>query len=330
MNPRQLVATWRTNWRKVLAHGRKLRARADALGWREALRVSVINALRTQAETVPLASYRTGHYFQEVVSHKVETARAQRRAREAEALSMHDASNIDQIYPLVFHHGDRLIRYTRLPATRQSRGLIVFFHGFNAWFHTGPLRPFEQFDLLAPWDTFGWKRQGSWFWGEKGNGFVAEMVQALIRREWPDSNQPLFCMGSSMGGYGALYHGITLGCRGIYVMAPQVDLKAKIEDYGLESRANPYGFLRGESLDSVPDLCAIADEQATLPPLFLIQDLYDPVNEFPRHAERLLACYHRKRAWYGLRVHPGARHDGDGSQAEAELFFSLVLDRQSG
>ncbi|MEO5347677.1 MAG: hypothetical protein H7834_15060 [Magnetococcus sp. YQC-9] len=317
------------NRHDLLTNWRKLSSRAQEMGWKEAVRLSLMNALQTRAEAVPLASCRTSHYFQDHLADSADAGRAQRRAREADALSLHDASNIDKIYPLVFHHGNRLIRYTRLPANKTSKGLIVFFHGFNAWFHTGPLRPFNHFDLLAPWDTFGWKRQGSWFWGEKGVGFVADMIQALIRQEWSGpEQQPLFCMGSSMGGFGALYHGITLdGCRGIYVMAPQIDLKAKIEDYALNNRANPYAFLSGERIDSVPDLLALADARTMLPPLYLIQDLYDPVNEFSLHANRLLDCYHRKRAWYGLRIHPGARHDGDGSQAEAELFFSLILDQ---
>ncbi|MBF0295858.1 MAG: hypothetical protein HQL96_11765 [Magnetococcales bacterium] len=315
------------NWRAIPEKWRLLATRADAMGWREALRVSLMNALRTPADVVPLANCNTKNYF----PRKSQEDRAQqknlRRAREDAALSLHDASNIDRIYPLVFHHGERLIRYARIPARKESKGLVVFFHGFNSWFHTGPLQPFEHFDLLAPWDTFGWKRQGSWFWGEKGNGFVAEMIQALIREHHPDPAVPLFCMGSSMGGFGALWHGISLGCRAIYAMAPQVDLAAKIADYGSDNRNNPYGFLQGASTDSLPDLLGLAAERETLPPLFLIQNLYDPVNEFSGHAYRLLEVYHRKRAWYGLRVHPGILHEGDGSQAEAELFFSIVLDR---
>lgn len=315
MNRHHLLDAWR-----------KLSGRARQSGWREALRVSAMHALQTQADTVPLARCNTSRFFASSVQDQRASQKEARRTREAEAFSLHSASNIDKIYPLVFHHGERLMRYARIPALRESRGLVVFFHGFNSWFHTGPLRPFDHFDLLAPWDTFGWKRQGSWFWGERGRDFVAEMVQALIRQEHADPGQPLFCMGSSMGGFGALYHGIELGCRAIYVMAPQVDLKAKIADYAAQPR-NPYSFLQGEDPEALPDLFRLAEAQGSLPPLFLIQNLYDPVNEFSGHAYRLLDVYHRKRAWYGLRIHPGVHHEGDGSQAEAELFFALVLDQ---
>ncbi|MBF0340961.1 MAG: hypothetical protein HQL95_08385 [Magnetococcales bacterium] len=317
------------NWRQGVEIWRKLSGRARQTGWREALRISAMHALQKHSETVPLARCDTRNYFMDQLPEERASLKEARRTREAEAFSLHSASNIDKIYPLVFHHGNRLMRYTRIPGQRASKGLVIFFHGFNSWFHTGPLRPFEEFDLLAPWDTFGWKRQGSWFWGEKGEGFVADMVQALIRQEHTDPAQPLFCMGSSMGGFGALYHGITLGCRGIYAMAPQVDLKAKILDYDPASRGNPYGYLQGEDPEALPDLFRLADAREKLPPLFLIQNLYDPVNEFSRHAYKLLDVYHRKRAWYGLRVHPGVHHDGDGSQAEAELFFSLVLQKFS-
>lgn len=132
-----------------------------------------------------------------------------------------------------------------------------------------------------------------------------------------------------MGGFASLYHGIKYRCNGLYVTAPQIDLRAKIIEYGIDNRDNPYGYLQGESLDSVPDLLAMAEEQESVPPLSLVQNQYDPVNPFVSHGFRLFEIYNRKHGWYGFRVYPDIRHGGDGSQSEAALFFTRILDKSA-
>lgn len=238
---------------------------------------------------------------------------------------MFEASRVEETYPEAFRWRDRVLRHAFLPATGTPRGLVVLFHGHNAFLHLGPVRPWADFDVLAPWDTFGWRRQGSWFWGERGDDFVARLLKDLIaERRRP--GLPWFCLGSSMGGFGALWHGIGGGADGIYAMCPQVDLARKIDDFGGDDAGNPYAFLRGPA-GGPPDLFALAEAEETLPPLFLVQNQFDHVNPFAEHAFRLLDIYNRKRAWYGARVLPSIGHGGDGRQDEAALFFSLVIDR---
>jgi hypothetical protein len=254
--------------------------------------------------------------------------RARQKKQMRTTSMLYDASHVEDTYPLVFKWNSHLIRYAYLPATQQSKGLVVLFHGHNAYLHLGPIISWQHFDILAPWDTFGWHRQGSWFWGEKGENFVEQMVCELINNHRKQVlDRPWYCMGGSMGGFGALYHGIKYHCDGLYVMAPQVDLKAKVIDYGRDNRDNPYGYLQGEKLDTVPDLFSITEAQEELPPLFLVQNQYDPVNRFAGHAFRLLEIYNRKNAWYGVRVYPAIGHGGDGSQREAGLFFSMIVDK---
>jgi hypothetical protein len=312
MNRRDLPAIWTRFMRKV-----------REVGVKEALRQAGLRVLLRPTDGLPLARANSAGLF----SIETDAIHAEEKERIRTTSLLYDASHVEATYPEVFSWRDRFMRYAFLPATGDSRGLVVLFHGHNAFLHLGPVGPLAQFDLLAPWDTFGWRRQGSWFWGEKGDDFVAEMVRALIRKQRTQAPvKPWFCMGSSMGGFGALYHGIKDRSDGIYVMCPQVDLIAKIEDYGGDAEANPYAYLCGKDQDSIPDLIELARNQDVLPPLYLIQNQYDHVNPFAEHAFKLLEVYNAKRAWYGLRVHPAIGHGGDGKQEEAELFFSLILD----
>jgi pimeloyl-ACP methyl ester carboxylesterase len=301
--------------------------KAREVGVREAIRLGIDRLSRNPgppAVVFPLMS------ADQTTLLAVNTAeiRAQEKQMTRRSSLLVDASQVESTYPDVFRSSDRIMRYRFLPAQKQSRGLVVLFHGHNAYLHAGPMAAWTHFDVLAPWDTFGWNRQGSWFWGEQGNNFVERIVQELIieyRSKLP--GQPWFCMGASMGGFGALYHGLKYGCNGIYVMAPQVDLRAKVIDYGRDNRTNPYGYLQGETLETVPDLLGLAEQQETLPPLFLTQRQYDPVNFFADHGFRLLDVYNRKHAWYGVRVHPAIGHGADGSQPEAEFFFLMILEK---
>ncbi|MBN2503050.1 MAG: alpha/beta hydrolase [Anaerolineales bacterium] len=316
-------ARWKSYTQKVRSARSFFLQKAAEEGWQKALRIAVIRALQPSGE-VPLERADR--------SAILTLSPAEIRAREKQQMRatalVFDASQVQSTYPNVFEWEDRILRYAFLPARKESQGLVVLFHGHNAFLHMGPMRAWEQFDVLAPWDTFGWNRNGSWFWGEKGDNFVEHLIQDLINLHRQDNQgQPWFTLGGSMGGFGALYHGIKYGCDGIYAMAPQVDLKAKVRDYGEQNTNNPYAYLQGESIETVPDLCALAEEQETLPPLFLVQHQYDSVNLFSEHGFRLLDVYNRKQAWYGVRVLPAIGHGGDGSQREAELFFAMILEK---
>lgn len=234
-----------------------------------------------------------------------------------------DLSNLEATYPLVHEKNGRILRYSFTPADAAAKGLVVLFHGWGGEFSSG-LRPkgWEEYDLLAPWDTYGHNRRDSWFWGEKGDNFVEQLVQDLIRnyRE-KKPNLPWFCSGQSMGGFGALYHGIKFHADGLYVQMPQVDLRLKIKEYGKDNVDNPYGYLQGTETHILPDLLGTADEQDFLPPLFLIQNQFDAVNPFAKHGGKLIEIYNRKKNWYGLRIYPAIGHSHDGSPEEASYFF---------
>lgn len=294
-------------------------------GWRGAVRETLRRSVLDPDELLPLKRINSKGLFTVDVT---AIHAAERESIRVSSLLL-DSSRVQDSYPNQFQYKDKVLRYSLFPATGTSRGLVVLFHGHNSFLHLGPTCPWKDFDLLAPWDCFGWQRQGSWFWGEKGIPFVEEIVQMLIRKVLDETgNQKWFCMGASMGGFASLWHGIKFGCAGMYVICPQVDLAAKSTDLEADGVNNPYRHLsRDGDPETFPNPLVIADMSPSLPPLYLIQNLYDHINPFSQHAWKLLEIYNRRHGWYGLRIHPSTGHGGDGKQEEAAIFFSMILDR---
>lgn len=86
--------------------------------------------------------------------------------------------------------------------------------------------------VVQPWDNFGFNRQGCWWLGEGGDFFMPSLLDALIedvRRQFPNSTSIHTC-GRSMGGFGALFHGLRLSAKSVYAEIPQVMLYEKYKD----------------------------------------------------------------------------------------------------
>ncbi len=256
--------------------------------------------------------------------------RGSKRSRGQEMGGMFsDSSNLEASYPLVHEFEGQFLRYSFAKASGEAKGLVILFHGWGGEYSSG-LRPkgWEEFDVVAPWDTFGHNRRGSWFWGVRGDDIVARGIESLVlsKRE-ENQSLPLFCYGGSMGGFGAIYHAIRLNADGVYAMMPQVDIGLKIKEYSADGFDNPYGFLQGGGEENIPDLVSLAANETSLPPLFLIQNQYDAVNPFAEHGFKLIEIYNQKQGWYGLRVYPAIGHCHDGSPEEASYFFKLITER---
>jgi hypothetical protein len=291
----------------------------SSFGFREGFRRTIYRK-KKKSSIAPLANI--DHFF--LLNNQQASVEDEERKRLKASTYLFNASISEQQYPEALNHAGKYLRYAYIPAIEKAIGTVLVFHGHGG---NAPPNPVSDFNILAPWDTFGYRRQGSWFWGEHGVNFVDQMITSLreiILADMP--GLPWFTYGNSMGGFGALWHGIKYGCDGIYVSAPQVDLKKKIEDY--LGKGSAYEYLQGDQTSEFPNLYEIAQTKSELPPLFLVQSQYDAVNAFGTHAYPLVNIYLDKKAWLGLRVYPGVGHKShDGSFDEALIFFRLIVSK---
>lgn len=238
----------------------------------------------------------------------------------------------ETLFPRVFEDNGLVMRYSFFPALNQSKGLIVIFHGYLG-FEIDQIRySWKDFDLLLPLDNFGWKNLGAWFWGTHGHNSVETLTQKLIQKIRGDRKSPAwFCMGTSMGAFAALYHGIKYAADGVYVAIPIIDLKRKIRDYRSRNIQTSYTEVAAGTdleLKNVPDIYQEAQKAKDLPPLYLVQNQYDRSNPFGKDTLPLLSIYEEKKGWLGLRVHPAIGHQGhDGGFDEAQYFFNLITSK---
>ncbi|MES2308637.1 MAG: hypothetical protein V4507_07225 [Verrucomicrobiota bacterium] len=247
------------------------------------------------------------------------------------SISKIEEEKVSRLYKQSLDVNGRRIHYTFIPAIHESRGLVVIFHPWNGYGYTDHIKALGCYDVLAPFDNFGPNRWSCGFWGLNGDPFLVEPIQSLIQKFLKERKYThWFTMGGSVGGFGALYHGILGGCDGMYIMTPQIDIRAmSVQDLKkgyVDDIYTPMLSSQDPAFD--PDLFALAREQETLPPLYLIQALYDTINPFEQHAYRLQEIYHEKRGWYGLRLLPAIGHRADGSQEEAEYLFLLIQKKK--
>ena len=139
------------------------------LGVTEATRQAALRLLLRPTDMVPFARANPAGLF----ATDTDEIHAEERRRIRAGSLLTDASQVEATYPEVFEIDGRFMRYAFLPAAEEPRGLVVLFHGHDAYLHLGPVRPWRRFNVLAPWDTFGWRRRGSWFWGEGSTLFVS-------------------------------------------------------------------------------------------------------------------------------------------------------------
>lgn len=112
---------------------------------------------------------------------------------------------------------------------------LICFHGWVGNFQSqegfGP--GYLQADMRQDWlyvfpqDREGVWRGGSWWLGEGSSDVYTEVVDQIIRfinLSFGIAEENIAFWGSSMGGYGALYHGLKRNIRYVLVNVPQTNL----------------------------------------------------------------------------------------------------------
>lgn len=114
----------------------------------------------------------------------------------------------------------RIFRYVYRPIAPE-KPLLVVLHGHNKSPRASKLKS-EKFNVLCPIDSFGLKGYGSWYLGEGGDFFWLDALPEIIKSLY--SGPETYFIGSSMGGYGAILHGILNNAHGVYANIPQTRL----------------------------------------------------------------------------------------------------------
>lgn len=106
---------------------------------------------------------------------------------------------------------------------KMARALVVLHgHGSNknfAKFHS------DDWTVIVPLDKYGAEGLGSWWLGENGDFFTYRLLQRLISTLKERYTLPaIYFWGSSMGGYGAILHGVASKAMAVYAHISQVKL----------------------------------------------------------------------------------------------------------
>jgi hypothetical protein len=109
----------------------------------------------------------------------------------------------------------------------ESQPILISFHGWAGDVEHRPAGDqFMNWNIFAPWDRFGVARNGCWWLGENRQFFMMEAIDQLIReiREDFRLKGDIYGWGSSMGGFGALFHAFRCKFKAVGVNVPQVRL----------------------------------------------------------------------------------------------------------
>jgi hypothetical protein len=120
----------------------------------------------------------------------------------------------------------RKLFYRFTPAAFASNfvPLLVVLHGEET--ADAPHFEYKMWNVLTPIDSFGYEGRGTCWLGEEEEFFVKDLLQKLIRHiaEEYECEDHIYLYGSSMGGYGAILHGILCQANAVYAHIPRIRL----------------------------------------------------------------------------------------------------------
>ncbi|WP_373031264.1 alpha/beta hydrolase family protein [Sulfurovum sp.] len=130
----------------------------------------------------------------------------------------------------------------------------------------------KMWNVLTPLDNFGYENKGSCWLGEKGDFFVKDLLQHLIHEiaEEYECEDHIYMYGSSMGGYGAILHGILCKANAVYAHAPYIRLQET--NNANTAQKNFYDSIFNESISKENDLTNFLNPIDAFPIFYLCDD----------------------------------------------------------
>lgn len=203
----------------------------------------------------------------------------------------------------------RRLRYRFSPAAQPEKSpLLILFHGWSG-------QPYDfshpDWNVLAPWDCFGVGRNGCWWLGEQGDyfmlGLLDNMVETVIR-EYKLPRQ-IYCWGTSMGGFGALLHGLRWKVKAICANVPQVRILHS--DYHQQNTSLVDGVFGPDRESPLADVTNLLDVKnpANNPLIFLVQSRFDMYERYTgEQCFHLVDALNRHGVNYFLTIAPVKGH----------------------
>lgn len=117
-------------------------------------------------------------------------------------------------------------RLDKADADSQNAPIMLVLHGVG-YVERPSYYKEKNWNTIKPIDPYGYQSKGSWWLGENKDFFTANLLYLVVdkcRRILQNHDGDLFIYGSSMGGYGAILHGASLGATAIYANVPQIKL----------------------------------------------------------------------------------------------------------
>lgn len=131
-------------------------------------------------------------------------------------ISSNEAMNERSLSSIDIEGRDFVFSFT--PASHGSAPLVVILHGHTKSPVASKFKD-PNWNVLCPIDGFGYSGWGSWFLGERGEFFWLDAMPTIIRSVY--AGERIYFCGSSMGGYGAILHGVLNNARAVYANIPQ-------------------------------------------------------------------------------------------------------------
>lgn len=217
--------------------------------------------------------------------------------------------------------GGRELVYSVAPAESPSSSpVVVAFHG-----HRTNDRPTEfrdsRYTVVAPLDTFGYDGLGSWWLGEAGDLFLVDMISEMVRSVKEETGSAeLFTWGISMGGYGAILHGLRLDACAVFAHVPQTLLQGS--QYAVMGMDEYFEAALGPAPESeYNDLCRLVDhtvESGRALPLFMLSaNRFDLAGYLDEQVFRFTDCLQKHGANFALEIHPVRGHGFNPSMRES-------------
>lgn len=118
----------------------------------------------------------------------------------------------------------RSIEYFFKKALLPNAPVLFIFHGFG--YQENPAKFTDiNYNIICPMDRFGHEKAGSWYLGEEEDFFWLKAMPLILQEVRKEAGKgPLYCWGSSMGGYAALLHGYLNDAKGVYANVAQTRL----------------------------------------------------------------------------------------------------------